>query len=926
MRRFPHLLFSLLALTLIPTASGAEDGEKIFSLHIKNIFSSKCIQCHGGDPEKIKGEFDLSTRELLIKGGESSDQILVPGNPESSLLMTAIRWADPDYEMPPKENDRLTEKQIAKVEQWIKLGAPWPDDATQEKYIAAERGKTVTEEGVLMVTDGLSDDWSYRRYKPEDLWAFRPVNATEPPSKEGNPIDAFVKQKMDAAGAKPAAQATPRQLIRRATLDLTGLPPTPAQVRTFLEQCEEDGVDSTYGKLIDRLLASKHYGERWGQHWLDVARYADTAGFSNDFERSNAWRYRDYVIRSFNQDKPFDQFIMEQLAGDEILESDDPELKSKFRHVRPPELTIATGFLRMGPWGTAMVPQEVARQMYLDDVVDNVGQAILSTPMSCFKCHDHKFDPLPTRDYYGLYATFATTQPAELPAEYLPEENRNGFVENKALVKKLWQIAEDDRKRIVKTREDAARPWDKETGQEYVSHEKRKNHADAEKPPRHHGLDHTDEGTLKVREQDTRIWKRRQERFEPLAQAVYSGPDYKYFSTKLRRSGAMKGYDPKSYIYLGGSFEAKGDEVKPGVISAIEPKVKVPASESGRRLALAKWAAHPRNSLSTRSIVNRVWANHFGRGISATPNNFGAKGAKPTHPELLDYLTADFVTNGWKLKRLHKLIMLSQTYRQSTAHPDLENLRQTDPNNHLLAYAMPRRLTAEEIRDGLLHITGELNPEMGGLPAMPEINMEVALQPRMIQFSIAPAHQPSPTPQQRNRRSIYTYRVRGQADPFLEIFNQPNPNKSCDLRDTAAVSPQAFTLLNSDVITDRSIALAKRLEKQHPENVSDQIVAAFELTLGRAPSDEERGQMVQYTTAMKSYHNGMKPKPPIYPTKVTRSLVEEFSGKPFEYEESLPVFEKYQPDTKAHEVNAQTRALADTCLLLFNTNEFLYVY
>ena len=349
---------------------------------------------------------------------------------------------------------------------------------------------------------------------------------------------------------------------------------------------------------------------------------------------------------------------------------------------------------------------------------------------------------------------------------------------------------------------------------------------------------------------------------------------------------------------------------------------------SGRRLELAEWIASDENPLTARVIVNRVWQSHFGKGLVKTANNFGAKGSKPTHPELLDWLTADFVENGWKLKRLHRLIVSSSTYRQSGTPADAEKQSTVDPNNELLATFPPRRLTAEELRDAILLVTGELNREMGGVPIMPEINMEVALQPRMIQFSIAPAHQPSRTPAERNRRTIYAYRVRGQADPFLEIMNLPNPNESCELRDSAAVTPQAFTLLNSDMMTDRSIALAQRIIKERPDKKKTQnwIRRAMQVAYGRAPSKRELKELHAYLQEMQGYHQENKPEKVEYPTQVTRSLVEEFTGEPFEFIEKLNVYEDYQPDAKPWTVDADTRALADVCLLLLNSNEFVYVY
>lgn len=897
-------------------------AELLFATKIYPLLETKCFACHGGK-EKIKGGLDLTTRAGLLKGGETEGAALVPGHAAKSPMWVSVTWKDDLLEMPPKENDRLDEKQIGLLKEWIDAGAPWADEKRRSELVLKSRAERVNEDGMLVDTSGgLSDTWTYRRYQPEDVWGYLPVKRPHVPLVKGyeggHPIDSFVRAKLVEKGIEPAERADKRTLIRRATYDLTGLPPTPAEVEAFLNDTSEDAWE----KVIDRLLASKHYGERWGQHWLDVVRYADTAGYSNDYERSNAWRYRDYVIRSFNEDKPYDEFVMEQLAGDE-MRADDPEM------------LVAVGFLRMGPWGTAMVPQPIARQAYLDDVVHSVGQTFLATAMRCAKCHDHKFDPIPTRDYYRMYAAFATTQPAEREAAFVEGENLAGFEEGKAHVEALLAYADRDRLRIVKKREDAARAWYKKHGKDYVSHEARKKLPDDEKPPRHVGLDHVDEGTLKVREQDVRIWTRRLERYQPMAQSVFNGPIYWYDGKKLRiPAKPNKKWKPHSSVYMGGSLEARGPWVTPGVLSSTPAVVegtggddpyRLPDDFGGRRLKLAKWIANEDNTLATRSIVNRIWQYHFGRGIVRTSNNFGVKGSKPTHPELLDWLTDEFLRGDWKMKRMHKLIMMSETYQQSTEHEAASRLAEIDPNNDLMAYFEARRMTAEELRDSMLKISGELNPMMGGLPVMPEINMEVALQPRMIQFSIAPAHQPSRTPEMRNRRTIYTYRVRGQADPFLETFNLPNPNESCELRESSSVSPQALTLLNSDLMQDRAIAFALRLRGER-ESLDEQLKQAYRLVYGRDATGAEVKQMGDYVGEMVKYHRKHEPKQVVYPTEVTRSLVEEFSGEPFEYTEWLRVFEDYVPDKKPADVNAEVRALADACLLLFNSNEFVYVY
>jgi len=938
------IVFALTLATNVLADEGTAERE--FTMKVLPLLESKCFGCHGDDPKDVQGAFDVRSRDALLKGGESEEASIVPGDPKASLLYQAVKWEG--IEMPPKENDRLTAEEVEMVGRWIKAGAPWPDEAKQKTIREAEWAIEETEDGVIVQTSGgLSDQWTYRRYQPEDLWAFRPVEQVQIPNGV-HPIDYFIEKRFTEEKVTPAVFADPVTLIRRATFDLTGLPPTPKEILEFQSAWNKDS-NGAWTQLIDRLLESPHYGERWAQHWLDVTRYADTGGMSNDFERSNMWRYRDYVIRSFNNDKPYDRFVIEQLAGDELADASVQQRKNGDAKAvvqtrldgdytdQEAEWIVATGFLRLGPWDNAMIQKEEARQIYLDDVVNVVGQTFLSTTMRCFKCHDHKFDPLPTRDYYRVYAAFSTTIMAERTVPFLSNENRDGFESGKAHVKQMLKYAVAEKNQLTSKREAAAKKWFEEHDLPYVAHNQRSSLSDEEKPPRHVGLDHTEQGQLKVREQDEWIWNRRLERYEPMAQSVYNAADFQLAwngARKLRISKkANRGHAPDSFILTGGALTAPGLKVGPGVLSAVglntEEEFEAPylltENVDGRRLGLAKWIANPDNSLATRSIVNRIWQHHFGKPLAGNPNNFGVKGAKPTHPDLLDWLTADFVANGWTMKRIHRLIMTSKAYRQSSEHAEFDALQSTDPNNDLLAYFPTRRLTAEELRDAMLHISGELNPASGGLPAMPEINMEVALQPRMIQFSLAPAYQPSPTPEERNRRSVYAYQVRGQADPFMEVFNMPNPNESCEVRDAAAVSPQAFSLMNSDLMHDRALGFAIRLEHEE-ETLTDQIRSAFSLALCRLPTADEQQKLVAYVTKMQSVHQKTTPVKKPYPTKITRSLVEEFSGEPFEYEEILPIFETYVSDPKPSDAKPSTRALADLCLILFNSNEFMYIY
>ena len=928
-----------------PAEPATVEAERLFALTVFPVMQAKCFGCHGTDPDDLKGDLDLRTLEATLRGGESEEPAVIPHDADNSSLYQAVTWDG--YEMPPKENDRLTPEQCDAVRQWIEAGAPWPDAARRDELLRADREQLLTAAGKIVPTSGgLADEWTFRRYDPSNLWAFEPVTQPAVPGGAANPIDAFIQDRLADEGIAPAPRAAARLLIRRVTFDLTGLPPTPAQVDAFLAADAAD-PDRAWSELIDRLLASPHYGERQAQHWLDVARYADTGGMANDYERSNIWRYRDWVVRAMNTDLPFDLFAAAQLAGDELAAaveggSEQPLARraSEASTVPVESYPLATGFLRMGPWDTAMVPKEEARQIYLDDVTHNVGQTFLSMPMRCCKCHDHKFDPIPTRDYYRLSAVFAASQPVEMEADFSDDENREQFEASRAHVDAMYKIAKTEFDRLNKIREDAARAWYAVRELPYKNYKERLEDPDDEKPPRNVGLTEAQEGTMKQRMQDEWIWGRRKERFEPMMQTVWNGPSGKFVNARKLRAPKnapnkkTADWAPETAILTGGALDAPADPVGPGVLSGtgVVPRLadpddpyRLPDGIDGRRLALAEWVVDPANPLSTRSIVNRIWQSHFGRGLAGTPNNLGAKGDRPTHPELLDWLTADFVAHGWQMKRLHRLIVTSDTYRQATLHPARDAIAEVDPGNQLLASFPPRRLSAEELRDAMLAASGELNPTLGGLPAKPEINMEVALQPRMIQFSLAPAYQPSRTRAARNRRSLYAYRVRGQADPLMQVLGQPNPNDSCELRDSAAVTPQAFTLLNSDATSDRAVALAATLSGEHA-GTADRLREAFRRTLSREATDDEIDSLAAYVADMTAYHEQTPPPAADYPTSVTRSLVEEFSGTSFEYDESLPVFEDYEPDLKPADVTPAVRALADACLVLLNCNEFVYVY
>ena len=769
----------------------AKEGEQLFVETIHPLLVAKCLACHGEDEEKIKGELDLRSLESTLAGGESGIVTLVPGKPEESLLYLAAAWKDPDFEMPPKENDRLDEKQLASLRRWIELGAPWPEieasesPATEISQADLGRWSEPDAEGrVRVVTSGgLNSAWTERPYEEEAVWAFRPRAEVDSPTPDKHPIDAFLDKALADSGLEPAPRASDRDLRRRLAYALTGLPPDPAD------------ADLALDRTIDKLLASPHFGERMAQHWLDVVRYADSNGFSRDEERPDAHAYRSYVIESLNADKPFDRFVREQIAGDELGLAGQEAL----------------AFLWMGPWEiTNMTSAAVARQMWLDDVVNSIGVTFLGHELRCAKCHDHKFDPIPTRDYYALQAVFGAT--------------------------------------------------------------------------RHH----LKNGTFKIQPQKA---------------------------------------TPVS-ILKGGVLDSPTDPVKPGLLSAITTARDhpVPTAPEGRRAALAHWIADPANPLTARVLVNRVWQWHFGHGLVATPNGLGVMGSRPTHPELLDWLANHFVEDGWSIKRLCKLIVTSEAFQRGTRHPEPERLAETDPDGTLLAAFRPRRLTAEEIRDSMLAASGELDRRVGGPGFRAEINWEVAFQPRLAMGKIVAPWEPDPSRSDRNRRSLYAMRIRNLGHPLLEVLNRPGSELSCERRDETTVVTQTFSLFHSDFSNARALALAHRCATEAPNDAAAQIGRVFYHLFGRSPTPPEAERCLAHLRRMVEHHESHEPVRTELPTRVTLSTVVEKTGKPAHQTFELKRMKNYERDLQPWEVGAPTRALAELCLVLLNSSEFLHVY
>ena len=913
-------------------------SDQLAVLRVQPLLKHRCFGCHGDEPEKIKGGYDMRTSEGLFAGGDSERPALVPQHPEKSpLYLSVFRQHDIWEPMPPKDADALSPREIAWLREWISGGAPWPEGDARTA-IEADADRLLAADGMKVKTRGaLSSEWADRRYKPEDLWGYQPVVKPKAPAGS-DAIDHLIATALPKA-LSPAPPASARHFIRRARFDLLGLPPTPAEVRSFEQACARN-PQRAKAELIDRLLESPHYGERMARHWLDVARYADTAGFANDYDRGSAWRYRDYVIRAFNDDKPYNQFIIEQVAGDEI-------------DAKNPEMLVALGFLRMGPWElTGMEVAKIARQRFLDDVTNAIGESFLSHSLQCARCHDHKFDPVPTHDYYAMQAVFATTQLAERRAAFLPTENRDGFDEKKYLLERRAEFSEEQ-KRLNRIQIEGARAWLKEkgiapeafekaltkAGNRYSSsrNEMRKAKIPEEQvPPRHAGFTPQEYGMERVsrKGQERLGWE--MDRYLPYAHSVYSGgtPTMKSVKQPLRMPARpmQSGKLEVTCILTGGDPFSPADPVKPAALSALEamnPELRAtfPDTPTGRRLALARWIADEKNPLTTRSIVNRIWLWHFGKPLAGNPNNFGSTGQKPTHPELLNWLAATLVENGWSIKAMHRYIMLSETYGRSASHPNAAAVKTLDPLGTSWAVFSPRRLSAEEIRDATLAVTGELNPTLGGIPVRPEINREAALQPRMVMGTFASAWVPNPRPEQRHRRSIYTQKIRGLRDPFMEVFNEPGPDFSCERRDASTVTPQVFSLFNSETSANRALAFAHRvLHDTRGQDRQEAIRQIFQLALSRNPTPEQLNACDEHWERALVYHKQAEPRQINFPTQVLREAVEENTGEKFTFTETLHAMRDFVPDLQPTDVDARTRALAEVCLVILNSNEFVYVY
>ncbi|HVU89881.1 MAG TPA: DUF1553 domain-containing protein [Pirellulales bacterium] len=733
--------------------------ETFFETNVRPVLVAHCAKCHGAD--KQSGRLRIDSRAALLTGGDRGPAI-VPGDAANSLLVQAIRRGE-DLQMPP--DDPLPPAAVADLAKWIQSGASWPASAADTTAFDKARH-----------------------------WAFQPVAAVEPPADPSGwaatPIDQFIAAGLAEHALRPAAPAPKHALLRRAYFDLIGLPPTPEEIAAF----EADDSPEAFARVVERLLASPRYGERWGRHWMDVVRYADTAGDNADYPVPEAHLYRDYIIAAFNNDKPYDQFLREQLAGD-ILAAAAPD-----DHYA--EQVIATGFIALSRrYGT--MPVELW-QLTLEDTIDTFGQAFLGLTLRCARCHDHKFDPVSTADYYALYGIFDSTQypyagseeyqskgfnrmhfvPLVPPAEAAPKlaahaahiEDLKRALEdaekNDPLVAQLAQLDE----RIAAAEKLSAEPAGDD--EEAV---RRKKAVEA--------LENQRKETR--RERDAKLKKLREGLRDPQRSGL--PPDV---------PGAYAVSEGKAHDV---AVQKRGDPGEPGPVVARnapqflrgEHDLAIPAGASGRQ-QLAAWLTDARNPLTARVMVNRVWQWHFGRGLVATPSNFGLRGAAPSHPALLDWLAHEFVAQGWSIKALHRAIMLSRVYQlSSTAAPEVVA---ADPANQYYARFDRRRLDAEALRDAIMAVAGTLDLAPPAAHPFPPLNEWHWTQ-----------HQPFKTIMPSNKRSVYLMTQRLQRHPYLALFDGPDTNYSTGLRTEATVPLQALYFLNNAGFAEQAAAFAARL-------------------------------------------------------------------------------------------------------------------
>jgi hypothetical protein len=723
------------------------------------------------------------------------------------------------------------------------------------------------------------------------FWAFQTVKKAPVPAVKNQqwvktPIDSFVLAKLEEAGLQPNPPADRLTLLRRATIDMTGLPPTQEEIQQFLS----DKSPNAWEKVVDRLLASPAYGERWARHWLDVARYADSNGFKADETRPNIWRYRDYVIDAFNTDKPYDRFIKEQIAGDELYPGD-------------PDALIAMGFNRNWIDETNAAALFTRRQETLDDMTTATGEAFLGLTFGCARCHNHKFDPILQKDYYRLQAFFANTSFGDGPLPLKDPAERQKYDAQKAAWEEKTKDIRAEMNQILEPLRAAKAKSGSNTFEEEVKAAIMMD--PAKRDPLQAMMYHTAEPRVSFDEEpDARTLRSLKgdsaTRYADLKKQLAAFDSLR--PAPLPQGQFMIDIGPKApetYVLRGGNFALKGEEVQPGFLSILDPadaKVTALPNSTGRRTALAAWLTDPKNPLVARVMVNRIWHYNFGKGIVSTPGDFGRMGSRPTHPELLDYLAANFVENGWSIKKIQRQILLSNTYQQSA---DLQpKAAEDDPDNKLLSHWPRRRLEAEAVRDSMLFTSGLLNTKMGGPGVFPPVPAGTLSD--LSATAAAGGWKSEKDPAQNNRRSVYIFVRRNLRYPMLQEFDSANTFESCDFRKNTVTPSQSLDLLNNDLILQWAQSLAGRVLNDSGLTPEAQIDRAFKLTYGRSPSTEEQKIAADFLARQI----------PI----MTQRLAADAKAKP-----PMPA------NMPAGIDPARAAALVDLSQMLLDSNEFLYI-
>jgi hypothetical protein len=788
----PRLLWTILAWILalivwkpVAMGTGPDDSfadrsleDQQLDIQAVQLLQLKCGSCHGA--EQAEGGLRVDALEWLQRGGERGQAIMV-GRASDSLLYQTISGMLADLQMPPKSP--LSADEILLIERWLQAGAHWVEsaDSTMKSTDGSPDAGDVSEN-----SPRIGDAWSDPRNPIRrifggqrlGLWSLKPVVTSELPGVQQtqwcqNDLDRWAMAGFEAAGVVAPQMADMHTLSRRLHYDLTGLPPPPDVTDRFKSAGDRQAIEA----LVDSLLDSPQFGIHWGRMWLDVVRYSDSNGFDWDEFRPQAWRYRDYVIRSLNEDKPYDQFLREQLAGDEMLVGSP-------RNAAEQDALIATGFLRMGPHDNAAKlfnEQDRSRDELLTDLVETTGNALLGMTLSCCRCHDHKYDPLSQADHFRLRACFAGVKfaddlPIDLDHERLAIEEHNARID--AEIEKLNPAAEDDEERL--------------------------------------------QAIEKEREQ------------------LHAGKrSFTYAMLMIDERTA-----PETFVLFQGDYKSPRTKVEPGLFSVLDPNPLKPIQPSraeslGRRTALAEWIVARDNPFTARVMVNRIWLNLMGQGLVRTPGDFGFAGSAPEDPQLLDWLARRFIDEGWSIKRLVRMIVMSATYQQAASYGEL------DPRvTHLLR--QPRRLTAEQLRDSMLQVSGLLTDQDSGPPRWPDLPTEVLeANPAFLDDNETKTKgwYPSPLADQ-YCRSIFLVQKRNTRVPLLETFDQPENSVSCQRRDTSIVAPQALTLLNGPEAVAAARSFARRIHQMHefPHEPTAQVLAAFRLALGRQPSQAELEQ------------------------------------------------------------------------------------